>query len=130
MWYATAVLPPPPPNFITVLQYLIHLFRYCPSLFRVRVELREFMARNRNDGAIEEVAEVDVNAACAVVSEFQGAYQYPEAPPDVQNAARAMVAAGLVKAKGLSWGFTGPARRVCFTCVGGSDVALAMRPIT
>lgn len=104
--------------------------KYCPSLFRLRVEIREFMARNRNDGAIEEVAEVDVDAASAVASEFQGAYQYPEAPPDVQNAARAMVAAGLVKAKRLSWGFTGPGRPVCFICSGDNNVTLSMRPIT
>jgi hypothetical protein len=104
--------------------------QYCPSLYRLRVEIREFMARNRNNRAIEEVAEVDMNAARAVVCEFQGASQFSGAPQDVEEAARAMVAEGLVHAKGLSWSFTGPKRPVCFTYLEGNDAVLRMRPVT
>ncbi len=104
--------------------------QYCPSLYRLRVEIREFMARNRNDRAIEEVAEVDIDAASAVACEFQGARRFPGAPQDVEEAARAMVAEGLVHAKRLSWSFTGPKRPVCFVHLEGNDAALRMKPVT
>jgi hypothetical protein len=103
--------------------------QYCPSLFRLRVEIREFMAQQRNDRAIEEVAEVDIHAARAVACEFQGSQLIPGAPQDVEEAARAMVAEGLVRAKGMSWSFTGPKRPVCFTYTQGHNAALMMKPI-
>jgi hypothetical protein len=102
----------------------------CPSLYRLRVEIREFMARSRNDGSVQEVAEVDLYSATAVVTTIQGGMQYPEAPPEVQEAANAMVAAGMVQRKGNKWKFTGPKRPVCFTCPDGGDVVAAMAPIT
>lgn len=102
----------------------------CPSLYRLRVEIREFMARSRNDGSVEEVAEVDLYSATAVVTTIQGGSQYPEAPPEVQEAANAMVAAGMVQRKGHNWNFTGPKRPVCFTCPDGGGVVAAMAPIT
>jgi hypothetical protein len=88
------------------------------------------MARNRNNRASEEVAEVDIDAASAVACEFQGARRFPGAPQDVEEAARAMVAEGLVHAKGLSWSFTGPKRPVCFVHLEGNDAALRMKPVT
>ncbi len=102
----------------------------CPSLFRLRVEIREFLARSRNDGSVEEVAEVNIYSATAVVTTIQGGMQYPGAPADVQEAANAMVAAGIVQKKGNEWNFTGPKRPVCFTSADSGDVVVAMGPIT
>ncbi len=103
---------------------------YCPSLFRLRVEIREFMARNRNDRDIEEVPEIDVRAATAVVTHIQGGFQYPDAPPDVQEAARAMISAGVLQRNRFSWSFTGPKRPVDFTSPDGEEAVLTMRPVT
>jgi hypothetical protein len=103
---------------------------YCPSLFRLRIEIREFMARNRNDGDIGDVAEVTLNDASAVVTTIRGAQQFPDAPPIVQEAAAAMLDAGLLQKMHFSWGFSGPMRPVRFTCPDLSDVVLEMRPIT
>jgi hypothetical protein len=103
---------------------------YCPSLFRLRVEIREFMARMRNDGAIDEVEEVAPYDATAVVTTIRGGYQYPDAPSIVQEAAAAMVAAGLLQKNRFSWSFTGSKRPVCFTSPDLRTVVLNMRPIT
>jgi hypothetical protein len=103
---------------------------YCPSLFRLRVEIREFMARMRNDGAIDEVEEVAPYDATAVVTTIRGGHQYPDAPSTVQEAAAAMVAAGLLQKNRFSWSFTGSKRPVRFSCPDLRTVVLEMRPIT
>jgi hypothetical protein len=103
-------------------------YNYCPSLFRLSVELREYIASHRNDGGAADVSLID---AGAVVSTFQGAHQYPGAPQEVQEAAAAMVAEGLVRIDGQNWSFTTPMRPVQF--VSSRDYRfskLVMKPIT
>ena len=105
--------------------------KYCPSLFRLTVEIREYMARNRkNDGAVTEVSLSD---ASAVVESFHGGEQFPGAPEEVQEAAEMMVAEGLVQIdrRHSNWSFPGPKQPVQFVSSRNHRHSkLAMKPIT
>jgi hypothetical protein len=103
---------------------------YCPSLFRLRIEIREFMAQNCNESAAEDFTEVTLMDACAVAATLRGVQLIPGAPPIVQEAAAAMFAGGLLQKNRNNWSFSGPMRPVLFNSPDLRNVVLEMKPIT